>query len=160
AAVGPAAGHVHDEVMAAALVAPVLEHAADARRHARPAIHRRLRASGGHRGADPIIPARPRGPPRRALTTLPSRLHLYRRAGSDARILLLRNRDNGHWGFAKGRRDAGDAHEVETARREVQEETGYAQLALHPQFRAELSYVVRDPRNPYPKRVVYFLAEA
>jgi 8-oxo-dGTP pyrophosphatase MutT (NUDIX family) len=93
------------------------------------------------------------------MTTLASGIILYRRVPS-ARLLLLRSRDNGHWGFAKGRRDAADAHEVHTALREVQEETGYTGLVLHARFRAELSYVVRDPRNPYPKRVVYFLAEA
>jgi len=98
------------------------------------------------------------------MTTLASGIILYRRdhreGGPGARILLLRNRDNGHWGFAKGRRDAADAHEVHTALREVQEETGYTGLVLHAEFRAELFYLVRDPRNPYPKRVTYFLAEA
>lgn len=98
------------------------------------------------------------------MTTLASGIILYRRdqrgGGPAPRILLLRNRGTGHWGFAKGRRDAADAHEVHTALREVQEETGYTGLVLHAQFRAELSYLVRDPRNPYPKRVTYFLAEA
>jgi 8-oxo-dGTP pyrophosphatase MutT (NUDIX family) len=93
------------------------------------------------------------------MTTLASGIILYRRVPG-ARILLLRSRDTGHWGFAKGRRDASDAHEVHTALREVQEETGYTGLVLHRDFRAELSYLVRDPRNPYPKRVTYFLAEA
>ena len=94
------------------------------------------------------------------MTTLASGIILYRRAGAGTLILLLRNRSTGHWGFAKGRRDASDAHEVHTAQREVLEETGYADLVLHPAFRVELSYLVRDPANPYPKRVVYFLAEA
>lgn len=94
------------------------------------------------------------------MTTLASGIILYRRAGPQTQILLLRNRRTGNWGFAKGRRDATDTHEVDTARREVLEETGYADLALHPGFRVELSYVVRDASNPYPKRVVYFLAEA
>ena len=94
------------------------------------------------------------------MTTLASGIILYRRAGSQTRLLLLRNRRTGHWGFAKGRRDASDAHEVHTAQREVLEETGYEVAALHDGFRVELAYVVRDPVNPYPKRVVYFLAEA
>jgi bis(5'-nucleosidyl)-tetraphosphatase len=94
------------------------------------------------------------------MTTLASGIILYRLQGPDARLLLLRHRDTGHWGFPKGRRDATDAHEVHTALREVLEETGYERLALHPGFRVELAYLVRDPANPYPKRVTYFLAEA
>jgi len=94
------------------------------------------------------------------MTTLASGIILYRREGPDARLLLLRNRDTGHWGFPKGRRDEGDRHEVHTALRELLEETGYDGVALHPAFRVELAYVVRDPRNPHPKRVTYFLAEA
>ena len=94
------------------------------------------------------------------MTTLASGIILYRRAGRDVRLLLLRNRDTGHWGFPKGRRDAGDEHEVHTALRELQEETGYDTVALHPGFRVELSYLVRQPAAPYAKRVTYFLAEA
>ena len=114
------------------------------------------------------------------MTTLASGIILYRRRserapehapeaspgrlpepqGAAVQLLLLRNAENGHWGFAKGRRDAADAHEVHTALREVEEETGYTGLVLHREFRVELSYLVRDPRNPYPKRVTYFLAEA
>ncbi|MGQ0551600.1 MAG: bis(5'-nucleosyl)-tetraphosphatase [Planctomycetota bacterium] len=75
-------------------------------------------------------------------------------------LLLLRSADTGNWGFAKGRRDPEDAHEVATALREVREETGYTGLTLQPCFRAELHYLVRDPDGDYPKQVVYFLAEA
>src|SRR5262245_30470168 len=94
------------------------------------------------------------------MTILASGIILYRREGRDARLLLLRNRGTGQWGFPKGRRDAGDRHEVHTALREVLEETGYERVQLHPDFRIELAYVVRDPAAPYPKRVTYFLAEA
>jgi 8-oxo-dGTP pyrophosphatase MutT (NUDIX family) len=93
------------------------------------------------------------------MTTLASGIILFRREGAAARLLLLRNRRSGHWGFPKGRRDAGDEHEVHTALRELREETGYDAVVLHPAFRAELSYLVRGAA-PYPKRVSYFLAEA
>ena len=93
------------------------------------------------------------------MTTLASGIILYRRDGSGVRLLLLRNRDTGNWGFPKGRRDAGDAHEVHTALREVHEETGYQELVLHADFRVQLAYVVRGS-DPYSKRVTYFLAEA
>ena len=93
------------------------------------------------------------------MTTLASGIILYRREGTAVRLLLLRNRDTGHWGFPKGRRDAADAHEVHTALREVHEETGYETVSLDPAFRVELSYLVRGDQ-PYAKRVTYFLAEA
>jgi 8-oxo-dGTP pyrophosphatase MutT (NUDIX family) len=105
------------------------------------------------------------------MTTLASGIILYRldasrldagapRDGS-VRLLLLRNADNGHWGFAKGRRDREDAHEVATALREVREETGYDGLLLHPGFRHVLEYTVRQGGGgTYAKRVVYFLAQA
>jgi 8-oxo-dGTP pyrophosphatase MutT (NUDIX family) len=94
------------------------------------------------------------------MTTLASGIILFRREGAAARLLLLRNRRSGHWGFPKGRRDAADEHEVHTALRELREETGYEAVALHPAFRVELSYLVRGAPAPYPKRVSYFLAEA
>jgi 8-oxo-dGTP pyrophosphatase MutT (NUDIX family) len=95
------------------------------------------------------------------MTTLASGIILYRRADGVVRLLLLRNRENRHWGFAKGRRDRTDEHEVATALREVAEETGFRELSLHAAFRRELGYTVRQRGGqPYGKRVVYFLAEA
>jgi len=95
------------------------------------------------------------------MTCLASGIILYRRDGRSLRLLLLRNRDGGHWGFAKGRRTPADAHEVQTALREVAEETGYTEMRLHPAFRRELDYQARSPGGEsYDKRVVYFLAEA
>ena len=95
------------------------------------------------------------------MTVLASGILLYRDTADGPRLLLLRNRDGGHWGFAKGRRDPDDGHEVENARREVEEETGYRGLTLHEGFREQLSYRVRDDEGPdYPKRVTYFLARA
>lgn len=95
------------------------------------------------------------------MTVLASGILLYRRDATGPRLLLLRHHNGGHWGFAKGRRDPDDAHEVETALREVEEETGFTDLMLDPSFRAEIGYRVRDDRGPdYEKRVVYFLAPA
>ena len=95
------------------------------------------------------------------MTCLASGIILYRQQGRSLQLLLLRNRDGGHWGFAKGRRAPEDQHEVHNALREVGEETGYTALRLHPGFRMELSYQARSPGGErYDKRVVYFLAEA
>ncbi len=97
------------------------------------------------------------------MTCLASGIILYRRAttAEPLRVLLLRNRRTGQWGFPKGRRDPEDSHEVVTALREATEETGYTGLLLDPRFRREIEYVVRSRgESPYDKRVVYFLAEA
>jgi 8-oxo-dGTP pyrophosphatase MutT (NUDIX family) len=97
------------------------------------------------------------------MTVLASGILLYRPATrvDDARILLLRNRDNGQWGFPKGRRDPDDAHEIVTAIREVREETAYEGLVLHPTFRRSIEYRVEGTEdNGRWKRVAYFLARA
>ena len=97
------------------------------------------------------------------MTVLASGILLYRPASAadEPSLLLLRNRDNGQWGFPKGRRESEDIHEVATALREVREETGYQGLALHPTFRCCLKYPTQDgsTENGW-KRSVYFLAQA
>lgn len=95
------------------------------------------------------------------MTVLATGIILYRLLPDGPRLLLLRNRDNGHWGFPKGRREDDDEHEVATALREVAEETGYAALRLDPDWRRELEYVVRGTSDDgRRKRVTYFLALA
>jgi 8-oxo-dGTP pyrophosphatase MutT (NUDIX family) len=95
------------------------------------------------------------------MTCLASGIILCRRDPAGLLLLVLRNRADGHWGFAKGRRAAQDAHEVQTALREVAEETGYTELLLHPDFREEIAYDVAVPDGARTsKRVVYFLAQA
>ncbi len=95
------------------------------------------------------------------MTVLASGIILYRppTPREDPRLLLLRNADNGNWGFPKGRRDPDDAHELVTAFREVREETGYDELDLHPLFRRTIEYRVEGTEDDGRwKRVVYFLA--
>lgn len=83
---------------------------------------------------------------------------LYRRAGDVTEFLLLRNALHGTWGFAKGR---AEAHEepLETARREVKEETGIERFQLDPNFVKSIEYPVRTGAKRRTKVVVYFLAE-
>lgn len=95
------------------------------------------------------------------MTVLATGIILYRLHADGPRLLLLRNRDNGHWGFPKGRREDGDPHEVATALREVAEETGYAGVTLDPDWRREVGYVVRGTADHgRRKRVTYFMAPA
>jgi bis(5'-nucleosidyl)-tetraphosphatase len=70
--------------------------------------------------------------------------------------LILLHRDGGHWGFPKGRIEAGE-NRVEAARREIREETGICDLASVPGFAARSRYrVVRGGRT-LEKTVDYFL---
>ena len=95
------------------------------------------------------------------MTVLAAGIVLHRPGPDGPRLLLLRNRDNGHWGLPKGRRDPTDAHEIATALREVLEETGWGGLELHAEFRVQQEYIVQGTSDDGRlKRVVYFLAEA
>ena len=92
------------------------------------------------------------------MTLLASGIILFRLLEGVPHLLLLRHSQGKHWGFAKGRRDPADAHEIATARREVEEETGYTDVKLNPMFRSLLHYSVRDEiGDSIPKRVAYFL---
>lgn len=83
---------------------------------------------------------------------------LYRRIGGATEFLLLRNALHGTWGFAKGR---AESHEdpLETARREVKEETGIERFQLDPKFVKTIEYPVRTGSKRRSKVVMYFLAE-
>lgn len=82
---------------------------------------------------------------------------IHRGAEGD-RILLLRSRMRGDWGYPKGHSDPGeDAYA--TARRELAEETGILQFELDPGFRFVSTYVLPSGRNRgRQKKVTYFLA--
>lgn len=70
--------------------------------------------------------------------------------------LLVRHR-KGHWAFPKGHPHPGET-EIETAARELKEETGLGPVAFEPGFSVTEKYLVRTgPGAPYPKAVTYFL---
>lgn len=72
-------------------------------------------------------------------------------------LLILHNK--GHWGFPKGHADPGET-ELETARRELQEETGLTQYALDPGARFVEQYQFTNPKGiEIHKTVIYFLAQ-
>ena len=72
------------------------------------------------------------------------------------RYILLLN--NGKWDFPKGNMEEGET-ELQTVRREVEEETGLKSLKVFDGFRRVIEYFYRRDGKNVHKRVVYFLAE-
>lgn len=63
-----------------------------------------------------------------------------------------------HWEFPKGGVEEGE-REVQTALRELQEETGVSQVRLLPGFREPIRYIYRRPEGLVSKQVVYFIGK-
>lgn len=80
---------------------------------------------------------------------------VYRKSHGNTEILLIKHVNSGHWSFPKGHVE-GSETELETARREIMEETG-VEVILDPTFRETVSY---SPKKDTQKIVVYFLAQA
>lgn len=80
---------------------------------------------------------------------------VYRKYHGNTEILLIKHINSGHWSFPKGHVE-GDETEVETAKREIFEETGI-EVNLDPTFRELVTY---SPRKDTVKVVVYFVAKA
>ena len=80
---------------------------------------------------------------------------VFRKAGDTLEVLLIRHKNGGHWAFPKGHVEHVET-EVETARREIWEETG---LKVEPDtgFRETVTF---SPKPNVMKDVVYFAAEA
>ena len=72
-------------------------------------------------------------------------------------FLLVLSKISEKWGFPKGRVENGET-EIETARREIFEETGIRNLKFINNFRWEDVYMIKD--KSVEKRNVYFLAIA
>ena len=68
-------------------------------------------------------------------------------------ILLIKHANSGHWSFPKGHVEAGET-EVETATREIKEETGVT-AHIDTRFREVVTY---SPKKDVIKDVVYFFA--
>lgn len=80
---------------------------------------------------------------------------VYRKHHGNTEILLIKHINSGHWSFPKGHVEAGES-EVETAQREIKEETGI-DVMIDPTFRETVTYF---PRKDTQKVVVYFIAKA
>lgn len=70
-------------------------------------------------------------------------------------VLLIKHENGGHWAFPKGHIE-NDETEIETARREIAEETGLS-VEISSAFRKAVSY---SPAEGITKEVIYFLAFA
>lgn len=80
---------------------------------------------------------------------------VYRKNRSQIELLLIKNRYGGHWSFPKGHVE-GQETEIQTALREVKEETGL-DINIQKGFRQMVEYY---PKPNIRKQVVYFLGEA
>ena len=81
---------------------------------------------------------------------------VYRSATGGRSFLLLQNA--GRWDFPKGRVEKGET-ELQTVIREVEEETGLADLKMVPGFRKVIEYFYRRDGKNIHKQVTYFLGE-
>lgn len=80
---------------------------------------------------------------------------VFRRFHGNTELLLIKHANGGHWSFPKGHVEAGET-EVETALREIKEETGI-DVIIDPSFREVISY---SPKKDTQKDVIYFIARA
>jgi len=69
------------------------------------------------------------------------------------------NKIKGHWDFPKGHIENNE-NELETAIRELQEETGIDDFRLIDNFRHKITYSVNRNNKVIPKEVIFFLAES
>lgn len=77
------------------------------------------------------------------------------------REYLLLHYPGGHWDFAKGHVEKSDKSEEDTARRELEEETGITQIQIDPFYRNAMYYEFKRGRFEIVKKtVVFFLAES
>ena len=76
-------------------------------------------------------------------------------AGNDKKILIIRNKNGGHWSFPKGHVEKGES-EYQTALRETKEETG---LDVEIRRHVEPVSVKYSPKKGVWKEVLYFVAD-
>jgi len=81
---------------------------------------------------------------------------VYRETEKGRLYLLLQNA--GRWDFPKGGVEKGES-ELQTVRREVEEETGMGKIEIVPGFRKVIEYFYRREGKNIHKQVVYVLAK-
>lgn len=81
---------------------------------------------------------------------------IYHDGNGGPRHYLLLHYPTGHWDFAKGHVERGEA-DLTTALREAREETGLADLAIEKGFQHEFEYAYRHNNTSIQKRVAWFV---
>ena len=81
---------------------------------------------------------------------------LFRRVPEPSYLLL--HYESGHWDFPKGHIESGEDPK-ETAKRELQEETGISEIHLLDGYKQALRYFFRQKGIGIFKVVIFFLAE-
>lgn len=81
---------------------------------------------------------------------------VYRKHHGNTEILLIKHVRSGFWSFPKGHMEDGES-EIQTAIREIKEETNIDVSVDDPSFRESVTFY---PRRDITKEVVYFLARA
>jgi 8-oxo-dGTP pyrophosphatase MutT (NUDIX family) len=89
---------------------------------------------------------------------------IYKINNSNPEFLLVKSKRSKRWGFPKGHVEKGES-ELETARREIFEETGIKNLKFIDNFRQEDVYIIdgaisSTKGNMVEKHSIYFLAVA
>ncbi len=75
-----------------------------------------------------------------------------------ARLYLLLHYPSGHWDLPKGHVENGES-EHQTAIRELEEETGIADVQIFDNYREPISYRYYKKGRPSHKQVVFFLGK-
>lgn len=70
---------------------------------------------------------------------------------------LLLNYTAGHWDFPKGNIEVGE-DEIQTARREIREETGIDDIEFFKDFKNKIQYYYRHDQRLIQKEVIFFIA--
>lgn len=74
-------------------------------------------------------------------------------------IFLLLHYFQGHWDFPKGNKEKGES-DIDTALREITEETGINDVTFLEGFKKEIFYKYKRNNHLISKKVVYFLAKS
>jgi len=81
---------------------------------------------------------------------------------SDKFLLLQHNNEDsgadGHWDFSKGHVESGE-EEIDTALRELKEETNIEDVNIIPSFKKFINYKIDKGTLSVSKKVIFFLAE-
>ena len=105
---------------------------------------------------------RPRPAPRLAVAVLREKscgIVPFREVDGEIRYLVISSAvtKREHWEFPKGGVEEGE-REIETALRELWEETGVKDVRVLPGYREPIRYIYRRPEGLVSKQVVYFIA--